>query len=89
PIQDNQRVKKGDLLFKIDDRQYRAMLLDAQSRLAALDAQIRLTGRTVKAQEYNAQSVTAAVARAQALLQQTTSSRQRLEPLVSQGFASQ
>ena len=89
PIHDNQRVKRGDLLFKIDDRQYRAILLDAQSRLAALDAQIRLTRRTVKAQEYNAQSVTAAVARAQALVQQTQSTRQRLEPLVPQGFASQ
>jgi len=89
PIEDNQKVKKGDLLFKIDDRQYRAMLVNAQSQLAALDAQIRLTGRTVKAQEYNAQSVSAAVARAQALVQQTTSSRQRLEPLVPQGFASQ
>lgn len=89
PIRDNQSVHKGDLLFKIDDRQYRAMLADAQSRLAALDAQILLTGRTVQAQEYNAQSVTAAVARAQALVQQTTSTRQRLEPLVPQGFASQ
>ncbi len=89
PVHDNQSVRKGELLFKIDDRQYRAMLADAQSRLAALDAQILLTGRTVKAQQYNAESVTAAVERAKALVQQTTSTRQRLAPLVPQGFASQ
>jgi multidrug efflux system membrane fusion protein len=48
-----------------------------------------LTQRTIKAQEYNAQSVSAAVERAKALVKQTTSSRIRLEPLVPQGFASQ
>jgi Multidrug resistance efflux pump len=89
PVRDNQRVKKGDLLFRIDPRPYQAMLEDAKSRLATLDAQIMLTRRTIQAQEYNAQSVTAAVERAKALVKQTTSSRVRLEPLVPQGFAAQ
>ena len=89
PIRDNQRVKKGDLLFRIDPRPYQAMLDDAKSRLAALDAQIMLTQRTIKAQQYNAQSVSAAVERAKALVKQTTSTRIRLEPLVPQGFAAQ
>lgn len=60
PIRDNQRVKKGDLLFRIDPRPYQAMLDDAKARLTTLDAQIMLTQRTIKAQEYNAQSVAAA-----------------------------
>ena len=89
PVRENQRVKKGDLLFRLDARAYEAMLVDAESRLAALDAQIMLTGRTIKAQQYNAESVAAAVARAQALVKQTTSTRTRLEPLVPEGFASQ
>ena len=89
PIRDNQRVKKGDLLFRLDPRPYQAMLDDARARLTTLDAQIMLTRRTIKAQEYNAQSVAAAVERAKALVKQTTSSRTRLEPLVPQGFASQ
>lgn len=89
PIRDNQRVKKGDLLFRIDPRPYQAMLDDAKARLTTLDAQIMLTQRTIKAQEYNAQSVAAAVERARALVKQTTSTRIRLEPLVPQGFASQ
>ncbi|EHM50863.1 MAG: multidrug transporter subunit MdtN [Yokenella regensburgei] len=89
PVRDNQRVKKGELLFRIDSRSYQAMLDDAKSRLAALDAQIMLTNRTIKAQQYNAESVAAAVERAKALVKQTTSSRIRLQPLVPQGFASQ
>lgn len=89
PARENLRVKQGDLLFRLDPRAYEAMLADAESRLAALDAQIMLTGRTIKAQQYNAASVAAAVARAQALVKQTTSTRIRLEPLVPEGFASQ
>ncbi|WP_343529450.1 multidrug transporter subunit MdtN [Yokenella regensburgei] len=89
PVRDNQRVKKGELLFRIDSRSYQAMLDDAKSHLAALDAQIMLTNRTIKAQQYNAESVAAAVERAKALVKQTTSSRIRLQPLVPQGFASQ
>lgn len=85
PIRDNQRVRKGDLLFRIDPRPYQAMLDDAKARLTTLDAQIMLTQRTIKAQEYNAQSVAAAVERARALVKQTTSTRIRLEPLVPQG----
>jgi multidrug efflux system membrane fusion protein len=62
------------------------MLDDAKARLTTLDAQIMLTQRTIKAQEYNAQSVSAAVERAKALVKQTTSSRIRLEPLVRKGL---
>ncbi|EPQ4268259.1 biotin/lipoyl-binding protein [Klebsiella pneumoniae] len=36
PIRDNQRVKKGDLLFRIDPRPYQAMLDDAKARLTTL-----------------------------------------------------
>ena len=89
PVHDNQQVKKGDLLFRIDPRMYQDLLDGAESRLAALDAQIMLTRRTVKAQQYNAESVTAALARAEALVHQTTSTRVRLAPLVPKGFASQ
>lgn len=89
PVHDNQQVRKGDLLFRIDPRMYQDLLDGAESRLAALDAQIMLTRRTVKAQQYNAESVTAALARAEALVHQTTSTRFRLAPLVPKGFASQ
>lgn len=89
PVSDNQRVRKGDLLFRIDPRMYQDLLDGAESRLAALDAQIMLTRRTIQAQQYNAESVSAAVARAEAVVRQTTSTRIRLAPLVPKGFASQ
>ena len=76
PIRDNQRVKKGDLLFRLDPRPYQAMLDDAKARLTTLDAQIMLTQRTIKAQEYNAQSVAAAVERASALPRASSPARQ-------------
>jgi membrane fusion protein (multidrug efflux system) len=40
-VVDNQHVKKGDLLFKIDDRDLRAKLAQAQSELAIAEAQER------------------------------------------------
>ena len=65
-VRDNQAVKQGDLLFRIDPRPYQDALTRGQASLVALDRQIELTQRTVNAQQYNAQSVRAAVERARA-----------------------
>lgn len=46
-VVDNQQVKKGDLLFRIDPRPYEASLAKAEALLAALDKQIMLTQRSV------------------------------------------
>src|SRR5215470_14016075 len=47
-VQDNQEVKKGDVLFEIDPEDYRLMLAKAQAELAALDRQIAQAGSTLK-----------------------------------------
>lgn len=54
-VRDNQPVKAGDVLFRIDDRDYRARLQQAQAALAArraaignLDAQVRLQGAAIR-----------------------------------------
>src|SRR5690242_15300430 len=39
-VQDNQAVKKGDVLFEIDPEDYRLVLEKAKAELAALDRQI-------------------------------------------------
>ena len=39
-VQDNQRVKAGDTLVRIDDRDYNARLKQARGTLAALQAQV-------------------------------------------------
>lgn len=88
PVRDNQAVKQGDLLMRIDPRPYQDALAEARARLVALDRQIELTQRSVNAQQYNAASVKAAVERARALSAQTADTLARIEPLVAKGYAS-
>ncbi|RKP46357.1 multidrug transporter subunit MdtN [Trinickia fusca] len=87
-VHDNQAVKQGDLLFQIDPRPYQDALTRAKANLVALDKQIELTQRTVNAQQYNAQSVRAAVERARAAATQATDTLHRTAPLLSQGYVS-
>jgi membrane fusion protein, multidrug efflux system len=86
PVHDNQAVKQGDLLFRIDPRPYQDALTRGKASLVALDRQIELTQRTVNAQQYNAQSVRAAVERARAAATQASDTLHRMEPLLSHGY---
>src|ERR1700761_5421115 len=88
PVRDNQAVRKGELLLRIDPRPYQAALNQAQGRLDALNKQIALTQRSVNAQQYNADSVKAAVERARAVANQATDTLRRTEPLLGQGYVS-
>ena len=63
-------------------------MIQARARLIALDKQIELTERSVNAQKYNAESVSAAVERVRALAKQTSDTLRRTEPLLAQGYAS-
>jgi multidrug efflux system membrane fusion protein len=88
PVHDNQAVKQGDLLFRIDPRPYQDALARSRASLVALDRQIELTQRTVNAQRYNAESVRAAVERARAAAGQASDTLRRMEPLLSNGYVS-
>ena len=88
PVHDNQAVRQGDLLFRIDPRPYQDALTRGKASLVALDRQIELTQRTVNAQQYNAQSVRAAVERARAAAGQASDTLHRMEPLLSHGYVS-
>jgi multidrug efflux system membrane fusion protein len=87
-VRDNQAVKQGDLLFRVDPRPYQDALARGKASLVALDRQIELTQRTVNAQQYNAQSVRAAVERARAAAGQASDTLHRMEPLLSHGYVS-
>jgi multidrug efflux system membrane fusion protein len=87
-VRDNQAVKQGDLLFQIDPRPYQEALTRGQATLAALDKQIALTQRTVNAQQFNAESVRAAVEGARAAAAQANDTLRRTEPLLPQGYVS-
>ena len=88
PIQDNQAVKQGDLLFQIDPRPYQVTLDEARARLVELDKQIELTQRAVNAEEYNAAAALEEVKRARAVARQAADSLNRMEPLLSEGYVS-
>ncbi|ABB05605.1 multidrug transporter subunit MdtN [Burkholderia lata] len=88
PVRDNQPVKRGDLLFRIDPRPYQDALNQARARLVTLERQIGLTQRTVNAQQYNADSVKAAVERSRAQAVQAADTLHRMEPLLAPGYMS-
>lgn len=75
-VSDNQAVKQGDLLFRIDPRPYEANLAKAEASLAALDKQIMLTQRSVDAQQFGAAA------------KQASDTLRRTEPLLREGFVS-
>ena len=51
PVRDNQEVKAGDLLARIDDRDYRAALAQARAEVAEAKASLRATESQVAEQQ--------------------------------------
>ena len=87
-VKDNQFVRKGDLLFRIDPRPFEDELAKAKASLVALDRQIELTQRAVTAQQYGADSAHATVERARAAATKATETLRRTEPLLEPGYVS-
>jgi len=80
-VRDNQNVRRGELLFRVDARPYEASLAKAEASLHALDEEIMLTQRTVNAQRLGAKGALAAVEKAKAAADQALDTLKRLEPL--------
>ncbi|WP_322056072.1 multidrug transporter subunit MdtN [Paraburkholderia sp. J63] len=87
-VKDNELVRQGQLLFRIDPRPFEQELSRAKASLVALDKQIELTQRTVTAQKFGADSVHAIVERARVASAQTTATLRRTEPLLAPGYVS-
>ena len=87
-VQDNHLVKKGDVLFQIDPRPYKAALARAEASLISLDREIDLTQRTVNSQTLGASAAKANVEKAKAIAQQTKDTLHRLKPLKGTKYAS-
>lgn len=85
-VQDNQAVKRGDLLFKIDPRPFEASLEKAQATLTSLDREIELTQRSVNAQKLGAAAARASVERARAVAEQAADTLRRMEPLLGSEY---
>src|SRR5438132_9652066 len=87
PVQDNQLVKEGDLLFEIDPDDYELALEKAKSALAALDEQIEIGRSQDEELKFGVKAAEAALARAQAQETQANDTLHRLEPLLPKHFA--
>jgi membrane fusion protein (multidrug efflux system) len=82
PIHDNQTVKKGQLLFRLDDRDFKAALAQAQAQLATARLQVQTQRATANQQG-------ASVTEAQAALSYAERGLARQKVLAGGGVASQ
>src|SRR5262245_47760027 len=86
PVQDNQAVTQGDVLFEIDPEPYQHALDRARAALDSLEKQIGLTQRDVRAQQFAATAARANIERAQAQANQAADTLGRIEPLLAKEY---
>ena len=85
---DNRLVHSGDVLFKIDDGDYRIAVDAARTRIATQQATIDRIGRQVAAQESAVEQAKAQLASAEAGLKRAGLDFDRQQDLSKKGFAS-
>src|SRR5262245_52318423 len=86
PVQDNQAVKQGDVLFEIDPEPYQYALDRARATLDSLEKQIGLSQRDVRAQQFAATAARANIERAQTQANQAADTLARIEPLLAKEY---
>ena len=85
---DNALVRAGDVIFRIDDGDYRIAVDAARSRIATQQATIDRIGRQVTALESAAEQAKAQLASADAALKRAGLDFERQQALSTKGFAS-
>jgi membrane fusion protein (multidrug efflux system) len=85
---DNAVVRTGDVIFKIDDGDYRIAVDAARTRIATQQATIDRIGRQVAAQESAVEQTKAQLASAEAGLKRAGLDFDRQQELSTKGFAS-
>ena len=85
---DNALVRAGDVIFRIDDGDYRIAVDAARTRIATQQATIERIGRQVTALESAAEQAKAQVASADAALKRAGLDFDRQQALNTKGFAS-
>ena len=85
---DNAVVRTGDVIFRIDDGDYRIAVDAARSKIATQQATIDRIGRQVTAQESAVEQAKAQVASADAALKRAGLDFERQQALSTKGFAS-
>ena len=85
-VQDNQEVKKGELLFEIDPADFQLQVENAQAVLTSLDRQIEVARAQDENLKYQIKAEEAGVAEAEAQEKQSSDTLKRLLPLLPKGF---
>ncbi|SMF20288.1 Multidrug resistance efflux pump [Xaviernesmea oryzae] len=89
PVQDYQKIKKGDLVAKIDDRIYTQKLEQAKAALATAEASLANSEQSRKSAEAKITSAKAAVESAKAAFEAARTAYERTENLLEKNIASQ
>lgn len=85
-VKDDAVVRKGDVLFTIEQERYALTLAQARAQVLALEAQIDLTNRAVSGQVTAVSVAQAQAEAARARLKQATDTLFRMEPLLGDGY---
>jgi membrane fusion protein, multidrug efflux system len=85
-VRDNQAVRKGDVLFRIDPEPYRMRVDQARAAVQGLEAKLGLTADQVAAQTSKAGAAERGIGSAEAQRALASSTLGRLQPLLGQGF---
>ncbi len=87
PVTDNQHVNKGDVIARIDQRDYLTALAQAQAQVAGAEAGIHNVDAQIATQDAQISAAQAQVAQAQANQDLAKVTWGRDQPLVKQGWA--
>lgn len=87
-VGDNTRVKAGDLLFQIDDGDYRIAVENARAKIATQEATIERIGRQAVAQDSAVAQAKAQLVSAEAAARRAEADFARQQTLSDKGFAS-
>ena len=85
-VENNARVKKGDVLFRIDPESYQLRLTQAEAELRAAESELAQGQRNIDTAQSNAEVAQKQIERAQNNADLAKQTLDRLEPLLSKGF---
>ncbi|HTW71804.1 MAG TPA: multidrug transporter subunit MdtN [Acetobacteraceae bacterium] len=85
-VRDNQAVRRGQVLFRIDPVPYRLRVEQAQATVRSLEAKLSVTADQVAAQTSSADTANRGIATAEAQLMLASATLARMEPLLPRGY---
>src|SRR5215469_1067046 len=85
-VRDNQKVRKGEVLFRIDPEPYQMRVDQARAAVRGLEAKLDLTADQVAAQTSKADAAARGIGSAEAQRSLASSTLARMEPLLGRGF---